>query len=532
MTPSPRPRDAAHASTSARRAPTPEPAARSRAAASGILPSAASLFDLRGPYFLPLLLLLSARVALWISTRVPAEDAFITFRYARSLATGQGLVYNPGEHVMGFTSPLWTVWTALGVFVTRDAVVWARAWGVIADAVTLLVAGGMLEREFGRRAAWSFTLFFAAWPYFSAVGVSGMEMSLCMALLVLSAALVQAKHPAAGPALAALALTRPEGAVAAVVLSLGASWRDRLIALAIVGAAAGALTLQFGSPIPNSLLAKAKVYGTPGPWAGRHWWEWLSPVILGRWPSIGDTSLMIPLTIVASAAFASGLAVLWRERRSSVARAAAAAILVWAGYAFVGAAYFWWYFSLPLLGLTLACAVGLPRIVRGPWIPVSLAALVLSVWTLAWQLYVGRASNESRSFGTIAARLADRALPGQSVLLEPIGMIGYTAPLRVLDETGLVTPAIAKRRLQGPGWYTDVVAEYRPDWIVIRSGVLKNSEAFAGVGRPFRNSAERDSLVAHYPVAAESRDRDTKDALLLLQRAPDAAASPPLPPGR
>ena len=34
------------------------------------------------------------------------DDAGITFRYARNLALGQGLVFNRGEHVLGTTTPL------------------------------------------------------------------------------------------------------------------------------------------------------------------------------------------------------------------------------------------------------------------------------------------------------------------------------------------------------------------------------------------------------------------------------------------
>src|SRR5262245_32333076 len=37
------------------------------------------------------------------------DDAFISFRYARNLATGNGLVYNVGERVEGYTNFLWTV---------------------------------------------------------------------------------------------------------------------------------------------------------------------------------------------------------------------------------------------------------------------------------------------------------------------------------------------------------------------------------------------------------------------------------------
>ena len=37
------------------------------------------------------------------------DDAFISFRYADMLARGEGLVFNPGEKVEGFTNFLWTV---------------------------------------------------------------------------------------------------------------------------------------------------------------------------------------------------------------------------------------------------------------------------------------------------------------------------------------------------------------------------------------------------------------------------------------
>src|SRR5262245_14911733 len=37
------------------------------------------------------------------------DDAFISFRYARNLANGNGLVFNPGERVEGYTNFLWTV---------------------------------------------------------------------------------------------------------------------------------------------------------------------------------------------------------------------------------------------------------------------------------------------------------------------------------------------------------------------------------------------------------------------------------------
>ncbi len=37
------------------------------------------------------------------------DDPFISFRYADNLATGNGLVFNPGERVEGISNPLWTI---------------------------------------------------------------------------------------------------------------------------------------------------------------------------------------------------------------------------------------------------------------------------------------------------------------------------------------------------------------------------------------------------------------------------------------
>ena len=35
------------------------------------------------------------------------DDAYITYRYARNLADGHGMVFNPGVHHLGTTAPGW-----------------------------------------------------------------------------------------------------------------------------------------------------------------------------------------------------------------------------------------------------------------------------------------------------------------------------------------------------------------------------------------------------------------------------------------
>jgi len=49
------------------------------------------------------------RIVFHLSTHFMWDDAFITFRYADNLAAGHGFVYNIGEHVLGTTTPLFTL---------------------------------------------------------------------------------------------------------------------------------------------------------------------------------------------------------------------------------------------------------------------------------------------------------------------------------------------------------------------------------------------------------------------------------------
>lgn len=47
-------------------------------------------------------------------THLPIYDAHIAFRYARNLAEGLGFVYNPGELVLGTTTPIWGLMLGVG----------------------------------------------------------------------------------------------------------------------------------------------------------------------------------------------------------------------------------------------------------------------------------------------------------------------------------------------------------------------------------------------------------------------------------
>ena len=50
--------------------------------------------------------------------------------------------------------------------------------------------------------------------------------------------------------------------------------------------------------------------------------------------------------------------------------------------------------------------------------------------------------------------------------------------------------------------------------------MIESQNAFAGVGRPFRNTTERDALLAGYTMVTSTGDTASETSLLLLQRNP------------
>jgi hypothetical protein len=419
---------------------------------------------------------------------------------------------------MGFTSAPWMLWNAVGYALLKDPVLWSRIWTLLGDATTVLVMGTLLRSSASLASAWCFNLFFSAWPFIAAVGTSGMENSLMFTLIVLGGALAARSSPVSGPVLALLALWRPEGLASAAVLALGARWRDRAVAAVLVVAGLTALALYYGSPLPQSLYAKSKIYGMAGPWAGRHWWEWISPLPLARWPLVAEANNIFPLTVILAPALVAGVARLWRAWRSALALAIAGSLVVWLGYSLLGVAYFYWYMLVPMAGLAALAAVGLPRIVRGPGLYISMGVFVVGMWTLAPSLYLGRAKAEYFSFGIVAQYLLTHARPGEKVMLEPIGLVGYHNPLRIVDEIGLVSPAVAKRRLEGPGWYADIAERERPDWLVVRRTFLQSGEVWAGTGAPFRSAAERDSVLSRYQTVSGTDEEAGDLSMAVLRR--------------
>src|SRR5262245_35741540 len=112
------------------------------------------------------------------------DDAFISYRYARNLAAGHGLVYNPGERVEGYTNFLWTVLISGALRLGWDAEFAGRALGVLSSLGLLATILWYVAKTVESPAAlWVAPVFLAISPGLAVWATGGLETPL-FALLV------------------------------------------------------------------------------------------------------------------------------------------------------------------------------------------------------------------------------------------------------------------------------------------------------------------------------------------------------------
>lgn len=210
------------------------------------------------------------------------DDSFISFQYVKNALAGQGLVYNPGERVEGYTGFLWValLTAAASIVRTVSVVDLARVLGVGFGVLTILLVCRFALNVAGRRGPLALLAgaFLAAHAGFAAWGTAGLETTL-FAFLVFAGAYAYAsflktgRHALLAPAIFAVAsMTRPDG-----LLFFGLTWlhllvmdawqsrrllpsRRALLCLAMFGAIYlpyfGWRFAYYGYPLPNTFYAK------------------------------------------------------------------------------------------------------------------------------------------------------------------------------------------------------------------------------------------------------------------------------------
>jgi len=243
-----------------------------------------SWFVKRKFLFLNLKVLLCGAAATGLAVQILkpgiVDDGFIFFRYAENLAHGLGPVFNPGEHVEGFSSPLWTFVLAFCSVVIPDLELVSRCLGyVCALGLVGTVAAGLRTRlrDEIRPDLYSVPVLLVCLPPVVFYGFSGMDHPL-FALMVTAAmvsSLADGELGAPGVrtfVLVVLAtLARPEGILAGLCIytylrlrvteSTHPGSTQRLLKSLVLYAmflsvVLGARYLYFGQLLPNTYNAK------------------------------------------------------------------------------------------------------------------------------------------------------------------------------------------------------------------------------------------------------------------------------------
>jgi hypothetical protein len=447
------------------------------------------------------LVALAARVWMSAATHSTVEDCFITLRYAENLASGHGFAYNPPAHVLGTTTPLYTLLMAVAIRLRLDPVLFGKALNILADSGTCYLLARLPARpQIGRPAAGLFAaLLYALSSTPIATSIGGMETGLvtCTGMLMISA-YVDRRSGLLWPAAAALFLLRPDGLALILVLAIASAIRDRRIpwrpaglALLIVLPWLIFATAYFGSPIPVSIIAKTTVY-THAADVGAQKLDQFRRQFAG-----GPAQIAVTLFALVGAWRVLAAAILRARGKDDLARpdlSVLAAPLSWLAI-YYGAmlasrvVVFPWYFLPPwplflaLSALGAAAAVGsLAQPVRLHGFAASgpAASLCLALFGLALMIHLpairadiaGAQLLEDDLRKPLGLWLRANSRPSDRVMLEPIGTIGYYSQRPILDAIGLVSPEVLPS-YKTPDPWADMARKFKPEWLVLRPREVK-----------------------------------------------------------
>ena len=414
----------------------------------------------------------SAGIIVYLGASHPSwltfDDAFITYRYADNLRRGLGLLYNPGEWVLGTTTPLYALLLAgLGLLVS-DLQLLGHWLGVVSWIAASWAAIALLWQEGWPRAGLAAGILLAVQPYF--LLSLGMETALVVALMLWVAwAWLGGRKPLAVILAAALILARHDSALWLLILGLEIWRREKKLPWR-EAAGVSALVLpwflyafwRYGSFLPNSAAAK---FGQ----------NELMPVggQLPFWRELwraATAEFSTPLTLLFVALLALGLGII-ASRARTLWWLVGWIIVYVVGYLWFGVASFPWYFVPPLAAINLIIALGIGFLLgdgrlgdyrpgassadasqatkkyplSSPWFSRLLQVLGILVLAL---LIVGQATHLRRlislperplAYVSAGQWLADNTAEEARVATIEIGRIGYHSQRPIIDTMGLVS---------------------------------------------------------------------------------------------
>jgi arabinofuranosyltransferase len=383
---------------------------------------------------------------------VGADDAYITYRYARNLAAGHGLVFNPGERAEGFSSPLYVLAMTVPALAGLDAFTFSLAINYVASVATLLVLYGALSERFGTRLARAGAYLFALSPSVWLWVSSGLEtpfvvfFQVCIAVLVTRVAHEETARDRRTLAVAVVAMTclRVDGFVTAGLASTYLFLRGRqrfgvqLAALTAltVGSIVAARLSYFGEILP--LTYYAKVTSTP-----------LRRLMVGLRQLGGATARhgLLPYLL----ALASSAATL--VKHSSSLRGLSSKLgfttyfsVLWLGYwLYIGGDHYEDRFLIVLIPMAMPLLLELVSLAEHRVVQRAFLGLVLAVQLspIVREARFGKSLAPKYDYRVEVGRYIKNAWPNRLLAATAAGKIPYISGLPCIDMYGLTDRHIA-----------------------------------------------------------------------------------------
>jgi hypothetical protein len=412
--------------------------------------------------------------------RLPVDDAYITFRYAANVASGHGLVFNVGDWVLGTTTPLWALVLAglatLNVGIEHSATIIGAACTVGSSVLFL----STIPTSTVSRVLWA--LLIALYYPLSVITFSGMETPPYILVVGIGLYCFGTGHPLIGALMSCLAtLLRPDGALIMAAGLLGGRRRPHsstIMALALYAAILGTCVVwsyqTYGSLLPHSVEAKKILYQTAPLQNTLFFLEALSQE---------------PIDALLLCLGASGLILIFKD--PTMRPFSMWALLYSVGIIFSGVKpIFFWYFgplwflflTVGLEGIRRRFSEIIPQRIRVLCPLLLLTFIVLDVYKRAPGL--DPVEVRENAYRTIAERFNASILPGNSILMSEIGVLGYGLPqARVIDSAGLVSPHVSDiireslrekpngLPIKGTPWLQKIIERDNPDWLIGSKGL-------------------------------------------------------------
>ena len=406
------------------------------------------------------------------------DDTYISFRYARNLVEGHGLVFNPGEHVEGYTNFLFVLASALFLKLGIDPMAGTMAVSLAAALAALRLTDSLDRRAAGPREgspgfplALALLLVSQPFGYWSVVSLETLPFAALLsgAMLMLHREITRGGGHLSSLLFLLLSLTRPEGSLCFAVAFGSAlllerarrgSWGHirRYAANALLyalpfGAFLSWRLWYYGSLVPNTYRAKV---------------TWGIGQMLTGFTYAADWAAAFPLlalSVVLPLAFAKR----WRHGEGSSASPfwlLYPLVLAYTIYTVLVGGDHMPFFRFTVLILPLACVVAahLVRELAGGLLasrPLRLGALSLLLAAhvaapyLTIQSYRAFVAHRTAVVGAAVGRHFARTLPAdETIAVNTAGALPYASRLATIDTLGLTDAAIARRPVyvDSKGW--------------------------------------------------------------------------------